>query len=91
MAIYLNVLEDLARRRNFNIYVQPVAPVRAAPLRALELNANAHLSPVFLQVLNETRSTVTAFNNMLREMTDRRPPLVFLHGVYEELLTPRCH
>jgi hypothetical protein len=22
-------------------------------------------------------------------MTDRRPPLVFLHGVYEELLTPR--
>ena len=70
-----------------------------------------------LQVLNETRSTVTAFNDTLREMTDRlvffnkgfrvslrglgfcceglrettyrRPPLVFLHGVYEELLTAR--
>jgi hypothetical protein len=40
-------------------------------------------------VLNETRATVTAFNDTLREMTDRRPPLVFLHGVYEELLTPR--
>jgi hypothetical protein len=27
VAIYLNVLEDLARRKKFNIYVQPVAPV----------------------------------------------------------------
>jgi hypothetical protein len=27
VGIYLDVLEDLARRRNFNIYVQPVAPV----------------------------------------------------------------
>ncbi len=42
VAIYLNVLEDLARRRKFNIYVQPVAPVRAAPPRALELNTNVH-------------------------------------------------
>ena len=27
VGIYLDVLEDLARRRKFNIYVQPVAPV----------------------------------------------------------------
>jgi hypothetical protein len=48
VAIYLNVLEELARRKKFNIYVQPVAPVRhIIPLcpTALHVSAPTPSSP----------------------------------------------